>query len=85
MNLKPIKGKVVLERLETKEDLGGIVLPETSKEKSTTGIVIAVSEESMGIKTNDKVIFPKWGGSEFEHEGRKLLVIKAEEILAILG
>jgi len=84
MTLKPIKGKIALKRLEDKEETGGIILPESSKEKSTRGEVVAVGDDCLGIQLGDTVIFPKWGGTEFEIESTTYIVLKAEEVLAIV-
>jgi chaperonin GroES len=93
-NLKPLGSRVVIEPLET-EDItaGGIVLPETAKEKPQKGKVLSVGagdkDESgkriaMDVKTGDTVLFAKYAGTEIKVDGKKLLILRESDLLAIV-
>jgi chaperonin GroES len=93
-NLKPLGSRVVVEPLET-EDItaGGIVLPETAKEKPQKGKVLSVGagdkDESgkriaMDVKTGDTVLFAKYAGTEIKVDGKKLLILRESDLLAIV-
>ncbi|MDD3045780.1 MAG: co-chaperone GroES [Candidatus Delongbacteria bacterium] len=90
VNLKPIKDRVVLEIIEETENKtkGGIILPDTSsKEKPQMGKVVAVgNDEDMKkeIKVGDKVIYPKYSGTEVTMSEVKYLILKFEDVLAIV-
>ncbi|HXK49052.1 MAG: co-chaperone GroES [Candidatus Delongbacteria bacterium] len=90
VNLKPIKDRVVLEIIEETENKtkGGIILPDTSsKEKPQMGKVVAVgNDEDMKkeIKVGDKVIYPKYSGTEVTISEVKYLILKFEDVLAIV-
>jgi chaperonin GroES len=94
MKLKPLGNRVVIEPLEEEEiTAGGIVLPETAKEKPQKGTVIAVGpgerDENgkrieMDVKTDDQVLFAKYAGTEIKVEGKKLLILRESDLLAII-
>jgi chaperonin GroES len=94
MTLKPLGNRVVVEPIE-QEDVtaGGIVLPETAKEKPQKGTVLSVGPGErdedgkyipMDVKENDKVLFAKYSGTEIKVEGKKLLILKESDLLAIV-
>ncbi len=94
MKLKPLGNRVVIEPME-EEDItsGGIVLPETAKEKPQKGIVKAVGpgerDDSgkrieMDVKEGDTVLFAKYAGTEIKVEGKKLLILRESDLLAII-
>jgi len=96
LNLKPLGNRVVVEPIE-QEDVtaGGIVLPETAKEKPQQGVILAAGpgerDESgkrilMDVKVGDKVLYAKYSGSEvpFKMDGKKLLILRESDILAIV-
>ncbi|MHC1740704.1 MAG: co-chaperone GroES [Anaerolineaceae bacterium] len=93
-NLKPLGSRVVVEPLEeTEVTPGGIVLPETAKEKPQKGTVIAVGDGDrddkgaripMDVKAKDTVLFAKYGGTEIKVDGKKLLILRESDILAIV-
>ena len=94
MTLKPLGNRVVVEPIE-QEDVtaGGIVLPETAKEKPQKGTVLSVgpgerNEDGkyipMDVKESDKVLFAKYSGTEIKVEGKKLLILKESDLLAIV-
>ena len=94
MKLKPLHDRVLVRRVEPKEQLkGGIIIPDSAKEKPQEGEVIAVGEgrldESgkripMAVKKGDRVLFGKYAGSEFKIDDEDHLVLKEDEILGIV-
>ncbi|HUV91634.1 MAG TPA: co-chaperone GroES [Anaerolineales bacterium] len=94
MSLKPLGNRVVIEPIE-QEDItsGGIVLPETAKEKPQKGTILSVGPGErdedgkyipMDVKEGDKVLFAKYAGTEIKVDGDKLLILKESDILAIV-
>ncbi len=94
MNLKPLGNRVVVEPIE-EEDItaGGIVLPETAKEKPQKGNVISVGPGErnekgdrilMDIKKGDVVLYAKYAGTEIKVNGKKLLILRESDVLAIV-
>jgi chaperonin GroES len=94
MNLKPLGSRVVVEPIEENEvTAGGIVLPETAKEKPQKGIVLSVGPGDrdedgkripMDVAVNDTVLFAKYGGTEIKVDGKKLLILRESDLLAIV-
>jgi len=92
--LKPLGSRLVVEPVEQEEvTAGGIVLPETAKEKPQKGTVLAVGPGDrddegkripMDVKVGDKVLFAKYSGTEIKLDGKKLLILRESDILAIL-
>jgi len=95
MALKPLRDKVVVERSEAEaKTAGGIVLPDTAKDKPKQGTVIAVGPgrilengetKALEVKKGDKILFGGYAGSEVKHDGKEYLILSESEILAILG
>jgi chaperonin GroES len=95
MKLKPLGDNVVIEPLEAEsKTAGGIVLPDTAKEKSTQGKVLAVGSGrvlpngrsvAVAVKTGDTVVYSKYGGSDVKVDGKELKIIGESEILAVIG
>jgi chaperonin GroES len=93
--LKPLGSRLVVEPVEQEEvTAGGIVLPETAKEKPQKGSVLAVGPGDrddegkriqMDVKVGDLVLFAKYSGTEIKLDGKKLLILRESDILAILG
>ena len=94
IKLKPLGNRVVVEPVE-QEDVtaGGIVLPETAKEKPQKGMVLSVGPGerdddgefiSMEVKEGDKVLFAKYSGTEIKVDGKKLLIMRESDLLAIV-
>ncbi len=94
MTLKPLGNRVVIEPIE-QEDItsGGIVLPETAKEKPQKGTILSVGPGErdedgkyipMDVKEGDTVLFAKYAGTEIKVDGDKLLILKESDILAIV-
>lgn len=95
MNVRPLHDRLVVRRLEEGEQLvGGIIIPDSAKEKPTEAEVVAVgsgrileSGERMplAVKAGDKVLIGKWSGTEVKVEGQEYLILKEDEVLGILG
>jgi chaperonin GroES len=95
MKLKPLSDHVVIKPLEAEEKTaGGILLPDTAKEKSTRGEVIAVGSGRLmpngrvvkpAVSTGDIVLYSKYAGSEIKIDGKELKIVQESEILAIIG
>ena len=89
MNIKPLADRVLIEpaAAETKT-IGGIIIPDTAKEKPLQGTIMAVGngtkDEEMILKEGDKVLYGKYAGTEIEHEGKKYLIMRQSDVLAIL-
>jgi chaperonin GroES len=94
LSLKPLGDRIVVQPIEQEEiTAGGIVLPETAKEKPQQGKVLAVGPGArdedgeripMDVKVGDKVLYAKYGGTEFKMDGKKLLILRESDLLAIL-
>ncbi len=95
MKLRPLYDKVVVERLEEKEERtpSGIIIPDTAKEKPQLGKVVAVGPgklldngevKPLSVKEGDVVLFNKYAGNEVEMEGKVYLVMSEDEILAVV-
>jgi chaperonin GroES len=95
MNIQPLGDRVVIKPLEAEEKTkGGIVLPDTAKEKPQEGKVLAVGKgrilengtiQPLEVKVGDRVLFSKYSGTEVTtKEGEELLIVKEEDILAII-
>ena len=95
LNLKPLGSRVVIEPLEQDEiTAGGIMLPETAKEKPQKGTVLSVGpgdrDESgkriqMDVNVGDTVLFAKYAGTEIKLDGKKLLILRESDLLAIIA
>lgn len=94
ITLKPLGNRVVVEPVEQEEiTAGGIVLPETAKEKPQKGLVISVGPGDrdddgdyipMDVKQGDTVLFAKYAGTEIKIDGKKLLILRESDLLAIV-
>jgi len=89
MKLKPLDDRVVIEVAKSEEkNVGGIIIPDTAKEKPQIGKIIAVgTDEDLQklVKIGDKILYAKYGGTEVDVEDKKLLIISQSDILAIIG
>lgn len=93
-NIKPLHDRVIVKRIDEGEQVrGGIIIPDTAKEKPQEGEVIAAGEgkhrddgsrQALDVKAGDRVLFGKYSGSEVKLEGEELLIIREEEILGII-
>ena len=94
MNIQPLGDRIMVEVLEAKEKTkGGIVLPDTAKEKPQEGKIVAVgpgrTDENgklikMNVKVDDKVLYSKYGGTEMKYDGKEYLIMSESDILAII-
>ncbi len=94
MKIRPLHDRVLIKRLEeTTKTAGGIIIPDTAKEKPSEGLVEAVGDGfraedgkiiPMSVKVGDKVLFGKWSGSEVKMNGEERLIIKESEILGVI-
>jgi chaperonin GroES len=94
VNLTPLHDRVIVKRIEDKETVrGGIIIPDSAKEKPMEGEVIAVGSGKrekgelipLDVKPGDRVLFGKYGGTEIKLDGEEFLILREEEILAKLG
>lgn len=95
MNIKPLGEKILIKRVEAEgKTPGGIVLPDTAKEKPKEGKVIALGDGKLlksgdrakfQVKAGDRVIFTAYGGTEVRIDGEDYLLMSEEEILAVVG
>ncbi len=95
MPIKPLHDRVLLERIENDEQKssGGIIIPDTAKEKPIEGKVVAVGEgtraddgklTALTVKAGDKVLFGKYSGTDIKFGGHEYLIVRESEILAII-
>jgi len=94
MNIRPLHDRVVVKRIEEKETVqGGIIIPDTAKEKPQEGEVIAVGQGKrtddgklipLDVKAGDRILFGKYSGSEIKLEGDEYLIIREDEILGVI-
>jgi len=89
MNIKPLADRVLVVPAPAEEKIGGIIIPDTAKEKPLRGIVKAVGkgtkDEEMVLKEGDEVLYGKYAGTELELEGEKFLIMRQSDVLAVLG
>jgi chaperonin GroES len=94
VNLTPLHDRVIVKRIEEKETIrGGIIIPDSAKEKPMEGEVIAVGSGKrekgetipLDVKPGDRVLFGKYSGTEIKIEDEEFLILREEEILAKLG
>lgn len=89
MKIQPLADRVLIEpaAAETKT-IGGIIIPDTAKEKPLQGTVVAVGngtkDEEMVLKAGDVVLYGKYAGTELEHEGNKYLIMRQSDVVAVL-
>ena len=93
-NIRPLHDRVILRRIEEGEQVrGGIIIPDTAKEKPQEGEVVAAGEgkykedgtrQPLDVKKGDRVLFGKYSGSEIKIDGEELLIMREDEILGII-
>jgi chaperonin GroES len=93
--VRPLRDRVLVKRIEEQEQkVGGIIVPDTAKEKPQQAEVVAVGSgrvlengqrEPLAVKAGDKVLVGKWSGTEVKLDGTEYLIVKEDEILGILG
>ncbi len=94
MNLKPLSDRLVVKPLEQEEEKkGGIIIPDTAKEKPEKGEVLALGpgkllengqRAAMEVKKGDKIIFQKYGGHELKVDGQELMILREEDVMAVV-
>ncbi|MBQ7524737.1 MAG: co-chaperone GroES [Alphaproteobacteria bacterium] len=93
MKFRPLYDRVLIERLESESKTsGGIIIPDTAKEKPMEGLVVSVGEGArsekgelvpLQVKAGDKVLFGKWSGNEVKLDGKDYIVMKESDIMGI--
>ena len=94
LNIKPLGDKVIVKRVEAEErTAGGIVLPDTAKEKPKRGIVLAVgsgklledgTRHALQVKKDDEVLFTSYAGTEIKLDGEELMIMSEDDVLAVV-
>ena len=94
MKMRPLRDRILVERIEEHEQrIGGIIIPDTAKEKPQQGRVVAVGKGRVNdkgevfpldVKEGDTVLFGKYSGSEIKIEGKEYLIVREDEVLGIL-
>jgi chaperonin GroES len=95
MKMRPLHDRLVVRRIEEKETAkGGIIIPDTAKEKPQEGEVLAVgngkllengTKVPLDVKVGDKILFGKYSGADIKVEGEDVLILREDEVLAVLG
>jgi chaperonin GroES len=94
MKIKPLGDRILVKRIKEEERTkGGIIIPDTAKEKPQEGKVVSVGKGKYSddgklipieVKAGDRILFGKYSGSEFKHEGEDLLILREDDILGII-
>ena len=94
MTFRPLHDRVLVRRIEAQEKTaGGIIIPDTAKEKPQEGEVVSVGTGTRGddgkvtpldLKTGDKILFGKWSGSEVKLDGKDLLIMKESDVMGVI-
>jgi len=94
MHIRPLHDRVVVRRIEADEKTaGGIIIPDTAKEKPMEGEVVAVGSGArneqgqlvpMDLKAGDRILFGKWSGTEIKIDGEELLIMKESDVMGVL-
>ena len=94
MSFRPLHDRILVRRVDSEEKTkGGIIIPDTAKEKPQEGEVIAVGPgarsetgqiQALDVKAGDRILFGKWGGTEIKIDGEDFLIMKEDEVLGIL-
>ena len=95
MNVRPLHDRVVVRRIESEEKTkGGIIIPDTAKEKPQEGEIVAVGPGArdengkvnpLDVKAGDRVLFGKWSGTEVKIDGQDLLIMKESDIMGVVA
>tara|TARA_B100001123_G_scaffold451180_1_gene628117 strand:- start:7188 stop:7484 length:297 start_codon:yes stop_codon:yes gene_type:complete len=95
MSVRPLHDRIIVERLEdeSEQTIGGIIIPDSAKEKPQQGKVIAAGQGkknddgtrlSLDVKEGDKILFGKYSGQEIKMDGQELLIMREDEVLAVI-
>ena len=95
MNVRPLHDRIIVQRIEEGEQkIGGIIIPDTAKEKPQEGEVVAVGPGgrdeagkliAIDVKAGDRVLFGKWSGTEVKLDGEELLIMKESDIMGVIA
>jgi chaperonin GroES len=95
MNVRPLHDRLLVRRIEEKETVkGGIIIPDTAKEKPQEGEVIAAgngkvlengTKVPLDVKAGDKILFGKYSGTDIKIDGQEYLILREDEVLAVVG
>ena len=95
MKVRPLHDRLLVRRIEEKETAkGGIIIPDTAKEKPQEGEVLAVgngkildngTKVALDVKVGDKILFGKYSGTDMKIDGEEVLILREDEVLAVLG
>lgn len=95
MSFRPLHDRIAIKPIQQEEKtLGGIIIPDTAKEKPMQGEVIAVGKGARGengtihpleVKVGDKVLYGKWAGTEVKVDGLELIIMKESDVMGIIG
>ena len=94
MKIKPLHDRVIVSRIEEQETTkGGIIIPDTAKEKPAEGKIVAVGDgktlengekQALAVKVDDRVLFGKYAGTEIDYDGEEQLIMREDDIIAIV-
>ena len=88
MNIKPLADRVLVLPAQAEEKVGGIIIPDTAKEKPQHGTIVAAGngtkDEEMILKEGDEILYCKYSGTELEVEGTKYLIMRQSDVLAVV-
>ena len=88
MNIKPLADRVLVLPAQAEEKVGGIIIPDTAKEKPQHGTIVSAGngtkDEEMVLKEGDEVLYGKYSGTELEVEGTKYLIMRQSDVLAVV-
>ena len=89
MNIKPLADRVLVLPAQAEEKVGGIIIPDTAKEKPQHGTIVAAGngtkDEEMILKEGDEILYGKYSGTELEFEGTKYLIMRQSDVLAVVN
>lgn len=89
MKIQPLADRVLVAPASAEEKIGGIIIPDTAKEKPLKGTVVATGkgtkDEEMTLKEGDTVLYGKYAGTEIEFEGEKYIMMRQSDVLAIIN
>ena len=95
LKFRPLHDRVVVKRIDAEEkSVGGIIIPDTAKEKPSQGEIVAVGDgartedgkiQPMAVKAGDRILFGKWSGTEVKLDGQELLIMKESDIMGVIA
>ena len=95
MNVRPLHDRIIVQRIdEGEQKVGGIIIPDTAKEKPQEGQVLAVGNGKilengtklpLDVKVGDKILFGKYSGTDIKIDGEEVLILREDEVLAVVG